>query len=105
MQGLFEFMLSTETPHRIIGDNANDSDALHDDLNDECIEMIAPHRKNRKQENVTQDGRKLRRYKHAAGWSSAPSRGSRTTAGFAYATRSPRCYSRGSCTLAAPSSC
>ena len=35
---------------------------LDEDLDDEGIEMIAPHRSNRKPENVTQDGRKLRRY-------------------------------------------
>jgi transposase len=63
VQGLFEFMLSSDTPVRIIGDKAYDSDALDEDLDDECIEMIAPHRRNRRPENVTQDGRKLRRYK------------------------------------------
>jgi transposase len=50
-------------PDRIIGDKAYDSDGLDDRLSDERgIEMIAPHRKNRKKPN-TQDGRKLRRYK------------------------------------------
>ena len=63
VQGLFDFMLSSDTPERIIGDKAYDSDALDEDLDDECIEMIAPHRKNRKPQNVTQDGRKLRRYR------------------------------------------
>jgi|688.fasta_scaffold719172_1 transposase len=63
VQGLFKFMLSRDTPQRIIGDKAYDSDALDEDLDDECIEMIAPHRKNRKPENMTQDGRPLRRYK------------------------------------------
>jgi transposase len=63
VQGLFEFMLTLETPDRIIGDKAYDSDALDEDMDLECVEMIAPHRKNRKRENVTQDGRPLRRYK------------------------------------------
>jgi transposase len=63
VQGLFEFMLSRDTPQRIIGDKAYDSDELDEDLDDECIEMIAPHRSNRNAENITQDGRPLRRYK------------------------------------------
>lgn len=63
VQGLFEFMLSIEAPHRIIGDKAYDSDALDESLVDEGIEMIAPHRASRKPENVTQDGRPLRRYR------------------------------------------
>lgn len=63
VQALFDFMLTLEEPERIIGDKAYDSDALDDALDDECIELIAPHRRNRKPENVTQDGRKLRRYK------------------------------------------
>jgi transposase len=63
VQGLFEFMLTVDAPERIIGDKAYDSDKLDDELDDECIEMIAPHRANRKPENATQDGRPLRRYK------------------------------------------
>ena len=63
VQGLFEFMLTASDPERIIGDKAYDSDLLDDDLAQEGIEMIAPHRKNRTPEHVTQDGRPLRRYK------------------------------------------
>jgi transposase len=63
VQGMFEFMLTLDTPHRIIGDKAYDSDELDEDLDDEGIELIAPHRKNRRAENATQDGRPLRRYK------------------------------------------
>ena len=63
VQGLFDFMLTLDAPERIIGDKAYDSDKLDEDLEDEGIEMIAPHRSNRKPENVTQDGRPLRRYK------------------------------------------
>lgn len=63
VQGLFEFMLTSETPERIIGDKAYDSDALDEDLDDEGIELIAPHRCNREPENATQDGRPLRRYR------------------------------------------
>ena len=32
-------------------------------LREQGVEMIAPHRSNRKPENKTQDGRELRRYK------------------------------------------
>lgn len=51
-----------EKPHRLIGDKAYDSDLLDETLLEEGIEMIAPHRKNRKKKK-TQDGRKLRPYK------------------------------------------
>jgi transposase len=51
-----------EKPQRLIGDKAYDSDPLDETLFEEGIEMIAPHRKNRKKKK-TQDGRKLRRYK------------------------------------------
>jgi len=51
-----------ENPHRLIGDKAYDSDKLDDRLRDEySIELIAPHRTNRKK-FPTQDGRVLRRY-------------------------------------------
>lgn len=49
-------------PERLIGDKAYDSDPLDESLLERGIEMIAPHRKNRKKRR-TQDGRKLRRYK------------------------------------------
>jgi transposase len=63
VQGLLDFMLTDELPERVIGDKAYDSDPLDDELAANGIEMIAPHRKNRLPENVTQDGRPLRRYK------------------------------------------
>ena len=50
-----------ELPERLIGDNAYDSDALDLSLASQGIEVIAPHRSNRK--NKTQDGRPLRRSK------------------------------------------
>ena len=62
VQCLFDFMLTEETPKRIIGDKAYDSDPLDEALAEQGIEMIAPHRRNRKPENKTQDGRALRRY-------------------------------------------
>jgi len=63
VQQLFDFMLTDESPKRIIGDKAYDSDRLDDELAEAGIELIAPHRSNRKPENHTQDGRPLRRYK------------------------------------------
>ena len=51
-------------PERLIGDKAYDSDPLDALLLDFGIEMIAPHRGNRRPENFTQDGRPLRRYRH-----------------------------------------
>ena len=50
-----------DPPERLIGDKAYDSDALAADLAAEGIELIAPHRRNRKVR--TQDGRPLRRYR------------------------------------------
>jgi transposase len=49
-------------PEKLIGDKAYDSDLLDAELAEQGIELIAPHRKNRKKPK-TQDGRKLRRYK------------------------------------------
>ncbi len=63
VQRLFDFMLANEMPERLIGDKAYDSDCLDDELAEQGIELIAPHRRNRKPENKTQDGRPLRRYK------------------------------------------
>jgi transposase len=48
-------------PERLIGDKAYDSDALDVSLAAQGIEVIAPHRGNRK--HKTQDGRPLRRRK------------------------------------------
>jgi transposase len=49
-------------PQRLIGDRAYDADPLDMELAELGIEMIAPHRRNRKK-SKTQDGRPLRRYK------------------------------------------
>ena len=51
-----------EQPQRLIGDKAYDSDPLDERLIVQGIQMIAPHRHNRKKP-ATQDGRPLRRYK------------------------------------------
>lgn len=63
VQAMFDFMLSDKDPERLIGDKAYDSDKLADQLAAQGIELIAPHRGNRRPENKTQDGRPLRRYK------------------------------------------
>jgi transposase len=49
-----------ETPMRLIGDKAYDSDPLDDELRQHGIELIAPNRSNHEK---TQDGRPLRRYR------------------------------------------
>ena len=48
---------------RLVGDRAYDSDPLDKRLKKKGIELIAPHRSNRIR-NKTQDGRKLRHYRH-----------------------------------------
>lgn len=62
VQRMFDFMLPLEGPQRIIADKAYDSDPLDAALAKEGIELISPHRSNRRPENKTQDGRPLRRY-------------------------------------------
>ena len=49
-------------PKRLIGDRAYDSDPLDERLRQQGIQMIAPHKVNRKKAS-TQDGRALRRYR------------------------------------------
>ena len=51
-----------DAPERLIGDKAYDSDPLDKELQEQEVELIAPHKSNRKKP-ATQDGRKLRRYK------------------------------------------
>ena len=62
-QRLFDFMIPATLPERVVGDKAYDSDALDQILSEPGIDLIAPHRSNRRPENKTQDGRPLRRYK------------------------------------------
>jgi transposase len=54
-------VFTDEVPERLIGDKAYESDGLDADLAEQQIELIAPHRRNRKRK--TQDGRPLRRAK------------------------------------------
>jgi transposase len=51
-----------QKPERVIADKGYDSDPLRARLKRRGIELIVPHRKNRKKQK-TQDGRKLRRYR------------------------------------------
>ena len=57
----FEFYLLEAKPEHLIGDKAYDSDRLDPQWREQGIEMIAPHRSNRRKLK-TQDGRTLRRY-------------------------------------------
>jgi len=61
VQRLFDFMRTSATPERVIGDQAYDDDGLAAELAERGTELIAPHRS--KRVNITQDGRPLRRYK------------------------------------------
>jgi len=56
----FDFYMIEAKPENLIGDKAYDSDALDESLKKQGVEMIAPHRSNRKRK--TQDQRRLRRY-------------------------------------------
>lgn len=53
---------TSETPAVLIGDKAYDSDPLDASLRSRGVEMVSPHKRNRKRP-ATQDGRRLRRYK------------------------------------------
>lgn len=64
VQGTLELFAPEAAPERLVGDKAYDSDPLDETLAELGIEMIAPHRANRRPENATQDGRPLRRYRH-----------------------------------------
>jgi len=63
VEPLFDFMVTVDFPDRLIGDKAYDSDKLDEAMSAFGVDMISPHRVNRKPENKTQDGRKLRRYR------------------------------------------
>lgn len=62
VQATLAEVLTAQGPERLIGDKAYDSDPLDAELKAQGIEMIAPHKSNRKKAR-TQDGRPLRRYK------------------------------------------
>ena len=61
VQLCFDFYMIEAKPGTLIGDRAYDSDPLDDELRKDGIEMVAPHRSNRRK-RATQDGRRIRRY-------------------------------------------
>ena len=62
IESLLDRRMRIRRPQRLLYDRAADSDPLRKRLALRRIELICPHRKNRKRPK-TQDGRKLRRYK------------------------------------------
>ena len=62
MEDTLDQRLVDEQPERLIGDRAYDSDPLDEKLAERGIQLIAPHKRNRKKPK-TQDGRALRRYR------------------------------------------
>lgn len=53
-----------DPPERLIGDKAYDSDRLDAQMLQEYgVELIAPQRRGRRPDRLTQDGRPLRRYR------------------------------------------
>lgn len=62
IEPLLDRRMRIRRPQRLIYDRAADSDPLRARLAKRRIELICPHRRNRKKP-PTQDGRKLRRYK------------------------------------------
>jgi transposase len=56
----FDFYTLEAKPEHLIGDRAYDSDGLDDDLKEDGVNLIAPHRSTRRRK--TQDGRSRRRY-------------------------------------------
>jgi transposase len=63
IEPLLDRRILRRRPKRLIYDRAADSDPLRERLAHRGIELICPHRRGRKRPK-TQDGRKLRRYKH-----------------------------------------
>lgn len=51
-------------PEIVIADKAYDSDALRAATASVGIKLLAPHRRNRRPENCTNDGRRMRRYRN-----------------------------------------
>src|ERR1700730_5728702 len=62
VQLCFDFYMIEAKPENLIADRAYDSDPLDEELRNDGIEMIAPHRSNRSKP-PTQDRRRLSRYK------------------------------------------
>ena len=52
VQLTFDFYMIEAKPEKLIGDKAYDSDDLDKELSNEGVEMIAPHRENRRKERT-----------------------------------------------------
>ena len=63
IETLVEIQVAGKRPKRLLYDKAADADWLRDSLANRGIELICPHRKNRRKPS-RQDGRSLRRYRH-----------------------------------------
>ena len=61
MQLCFDFYMIEAKPKNLIADRAYDSDPLDEEMRRDGVEMIAPHRTNRRKP-PTQDRRRLSRY-------------------------------------------
>lgn len=61
VETVIDARFTTNQPQQLLGDKAYDSDPLDQRLRQLGIDMIAPHKSNRRKPS-TQDGRKLRRY-------------------------------------------
>ena len=61
VQLCFDFYMIEAKPENLIGDRAYDSDPLDQKLRHQGIQLIAPHKYNRRKPR-SQDGRQLRRY-------------------------------------------
>jgi transposase len=62
LQQVIDALATEENPENLLGDKAYDDDGTDARLEEQGINLIAPHRKNRTKPK-TQDGRSLRRYK------------------------------------------
>jgi hypothetical protein len=94
--------LVRKRPEHLVGDAAYESDQLDAELAQRGVELIAPHRCDRKRK--TQDGRPLRRYRRRWKWNGY-SRGFRTTDGSSCVTSVTRRTFSGCYTLPVASSC
>jgi transposase len=62
VEDVMGYRFTDDVPVRLIADKGYDSDPLDEYLRKADVELIAPHRSNRKRKK-TQDGRALRRYR------------------------------------------
>jgi transposase len=63
IETLLDVRVFDKKPQRLIYDKAADADWLRTSLSQRDVELVCPHRKGRTK-TPTQDGRKLRRYRH-----------------------------------------